>query len=223
MNPKLLGLTGALGTVAAGGSIYLTVQASKHPISHLLVSEKGILLIKDRNDSKWNEAWKRYKDAHNNKWGIKDWNTKKSLQEAPNEFKEECEKRAARKISGTEQQEYQDVKNWCTRPKKVSELLNSEGKKVLLRQNGDDQEWNDSWTKYKEHHENKPVTGGKATYKSDNDLGVSDLSRKAGQSGVPTEYKTACQTKSELHIDESKIMEDPNFQKVKKWCTRDRT
>ncbi|AEG73173.1 hypothetical protein HF1_08360 [Mycoplasma haemofelis str. Langford 1] len=223
MDPKLLGLTGALGTAAAGGGIYWSVQASKQSISSLLASERGVLLIKDRSDSTWNDAWKKYKDSSGNKWGIKDWSAKQSLQDAPDEFKEECEKRASEKVSSVERQEYKDVRNWCTRPKKVVELLNSEGKKVLLSQTGDDKEWNDSWTKYKKHHENKPASGSQVTYKSDDELGVSSFSNKTTQDNAPTEYKTACQTKSELHIDETKITEDPNFQKVEKWCTKDKS
>ncbi|AEG73221.1 hypothetical protein MHF_0964 [Mycoplasma haemofelis Ohio2] len=225
MDPKLLGLTGALGTAAAGGGVYWSMQSSKQPISNLLSSEKALLLITDYSDSKWSDAWKKYKSSNGegNKWGIRDWLTKKDSNEAPTEFKEECKKRAESKVSGKSDQEYQDIKDWCTRPKKISELLSFEGKKVLLSQTGDSEEWGKMWTSYKKHHENGTQAGNSGTtYKTPDELGVSDWTNKAKESSIPNEYKTACQTKAESHIDISKITEDPNFQKVEKWCTRDK-
>ncbi|AEG73266.1 hypothetical protein MHF_1012 [Mycoplasma haemofelis Ohio2] len=224
MDAKFLGLSGALGSAAVGGGIYWSVKGSQESISNLLSSERGILLIKDDSDQKWNDAWKKYRESNNgsNKWGIKNWGEKTGSENAPGEFKRECASRSLVKVSGKEQQEYKDIKAWCTRPKKVSELLDSEGKRVLLNQSGDAGEWKDLWTKYKKHHENTPQSTGSTTYKTSNELDMAKWTEKTSQQDVPEEYKSACQTKSNSYIDETKVTEDTTFKQVVLWCTKEK-
>ncbi|AEW45615.1 hypothetical protein MHC_03775 [Mycoplasma haemocanis str. Illinois] len=225
MNAKVLGLSGVLGSTAVGGGIYLSMRGTQESISNLLSSEKAILPIKESSDPKWNEVWKKYKEFNGgiNKWGLKDWDKQQKETNAPEEFKNACESRSLMKVSNKEQQEYKDVKEWCTRPKKVSELLNSEGKRVLLNQSEDSAEWKNLWTQYKKHHENTPKTGDSTTYKTSDELGVNNWSSKTSQEEAPEEFKNACKTKSESYIDETKITEDQTFKRVMLWCTKAKT
>ncbi|AEW45577.1 hypothetical protein MHC_03585 [Mycoplasma haemocanis str. Illinois] len=224
MNIKLLGLAGSLGTAVVGGGVYLTIRDSSKPISitHLLTSERGLLLLSESNDVKWQDAWKNYRDSHKENgsnnyrekdtWNIKNWSTKKGEDSVPEEFKEECKKRAKLETYGKNNKEYQNVKSWCTRPKKVSELLSSEGKKALLKGNGDEGEWGKSWEKYRAHHQKQPSSGA-INYQDQDELGVSSWTTKRSETNVPNEYKTACQTKSEAYIEVEKVTEDDTFKK----------
>ncbi|CBY92888.1 hypothetical protein HF1_08800 [Mycoplasma haemofelis str. Langford 1] len=233
MDAKLLGLAGSLGTAAVGGGIYFASKDSPKStsISHLLESEKGLLLLSETTDAKWQEAWKRYRDAHKeggsgnykteDLWNIKDWASKQKEDSAPEEFKSECEKRAKLEVLGKDGKEYQNVKSWCTRPKKVSELLSSIGNKVLLNKDGDSGEWSKSWEEYRKHHQKQP-SGSSVSYEDKDELGVSSWTTKSKETGVPTEYKTACQTKADSYIEIEKVTEDTTFKRVEKWCTKPR-
>ncbi|AEG73168.1 hypothetical protein HF1_08300 [Mycoplasma haemofelis str. Langford 1] len=218
MDARILGLAGSLGAVGMGGGAYWAFKDSTKPISSLLSTEKGLLLITQTSDEKWRDAWKNYKGSQN-KWGIKDWSTKQNQDDAPEEFKEACQQKSKLKVSGKDSQEYKDIKAWCTRPKKVSELLSSEGQRVLLSQSGDEKEWGEFWKQYRERHK-KQTTGSSVTYETEDELKVSNWSTSNKNDSVPNEYKTACQTQSNTYINVEQVTNDSTFKKVEKWCTK---
>ncbi|AEW45610.1 hypothetical protein MHC_03750 [Mycoplasma haemocanis str. Illinois] len=229
MHVKTLILFGSLGATATGGGIYLAIKDSPKPISELLSSEAGLLPITNDLDEKWNAAWKNYRDSHKesgsmtyknrDRWNINGWETKKSEDVAPKEFKEACKSQSQSKVYSKNDQKYKDVKSWCTRPKKIRELLNWEGKRILLDATGDGEMWGKSWGEYRKHHE-KSRQASSITYEDSDVLSVAQWQNKRSQEQVPQEYKDACKTKSEEYINMDQVTNDPVFSKVKRWCTK---
>ncbi|AEW45530.1 hypothetical protein MHC_03350 [Mycoplasma haemocanis str. Illinois] len=229
MDLKVVGLVGSVGAAGIGGGVYWSLKDSLKPISSLLSTEKGLLPITQNSDEKWKDAWKSYRDSQKeegsqnyksqDKWNIKDWSTKKGQDDAPEEFKAACQQKFKLEVSGKDSQEYKDVEAWCTRPKKISELLTSEGQRVLLNNSGDEKEWKESWTEYRKAHQKQP-TGSSVTYETNDELGVSNWSTSSKNDSVPNEYKTACQTKSNEYVNIKQVTEDSTFKKVEKWCTK---
>ncbi|AEG73260.1 hypothetical protein MHF_1006 [Mycoplasma haemofelis Ohio2] len=229
MDTKALGLLSSLGAAATGGGIYWAVKDSTKPISQLLSSEKALLLITHDSDEKWDAAWKNYRDAHkeggdtnykdHDKWGIKGWENKRTVDTAPPEFKEECRRQSQLEVYGKDDQKYKDVKAWCTRPKKISELLSWEGERVLLNETGDEEAWGKSWGEYRKRHE-KSRQDSSVTYEDSDELSVNQWQTKRSEEQVPQEYKQSCKTKSGEYINIEQATEDPTFAKVKKWCTK---
>ncbi|CBY93126.1 hypothetical protein HF1_11180 [Mycoplasma haemofelis str. Langford 1] len=225
MDPKMLGLMGGVGAVGAGGAYLAVTNSSKEGqlISELIRSEAFVKpLTKDSKDNaKWDEAWKRYRDTYKNSgdiWGIPNWEQKKDQENAFDEFKNKCEERSKLKVD-SESKEYKDFKNYCARPKTVSELIGEEGKVTLLSKSGnsDGTAWNNAWEVYRKAN----LKEGKNNEYKDSDTWTIGDWATAKQSNTATEnYKTKCETQAGLDIDVSKGLEDTNFINVKNWCTK---
>ncbi|AEW45176.1 hypothetical protein MHC_01550 [Mycoplasma haemocanis str. Illinois] len=221
MNIKILWIVGSLGTIATGSGIYITLkdrQGPVHLISELFQQEKGWKLMNESNDSKWNEAWTRYKEDKN-KWGLPSWGGNKEKTETIEEFKNECKKRSKVKIFDSGQKEYLEVKKYCSRPKKVSELLTEDKTKTLLDKSGDAAQWTSAWDRYKSDHIEK-VSGGTTTYKESNEWGIQGWQSSKPPSPMPEEFKNKCEEKWNSHINPEELTEDKTFKQVKSWCTK---
>ncbi|CBY92373.1 hypothetical protein HF1_03650 [Mycoplasma haemofelis str. Langford 1] len=221
MDIKLLGAVGSLGTVAAGSGIYLTLkdrQTPSHTISELFQQEKGWKLMTESNDSKWDEAWTRYKEDKN-AWGLSTWEKNKEQAKAIEEFKTECGKRIKSKVFDSKQKEYLEVKKYCSRPKKVSELLSEDKTKTLLDKNGDADKWTAAWDQYKKDHIDK-TSGGSNTYKATDEWGIQGWKDSNPPSPMPEAYKSKCEEKWNSHINPEELTEDKTFKQVRSWCTK---
>ncbi|AEW45741.1 hypothetical protein MHC_04425 [Mycoplasma haemocanis str. Illinois] len=225
MNPKLIGLIGGVGVVGAGGA-YLAVSnpfKDKKLMSDLIKSESLLKpLTRDvKDNAKWNEAWKRYRDAHKNignVWNLNNWDQKKGQDDAFEEFKNKCEERSKLKVNSNSQ-EYKDFKNYCARPKTVSELIGEDSRTTLLNKTGnnDSANWNSAWEAYRKAN----LKEGKNNEYKDTDIWAVDGWSTAKQNNTATEnYKTKCETQAALDIDLSKGLEDSNLINVKNWCTK---
>ncbi|AEG73440.1 hypothetical protein MHF_1200 [Mycoplasma haemofelis Ohio2] len=227
MDPKLLGLMGGVGAAGAGGA-YLAVAnpfGEKGELTSELIKSEAFVKPLTKDDAKWNEAWKRYKEAHKvssspdsykekDIWGLSEWTQKKSQDSAFEGFKNECETRSKLRVD-KESQEYKDFKNYCARPKTVSELIGEDGGVTLLSKtgSGEDTQWNDAWKKYKAA--NTSATGANTdTWK------IQDwTSAKDGETAT-SHYKDACEKQANMDIDLTKGLSDTNFVNVKNWCTK---
>ncbi|AEG72667.1 hypothetical protein MHF_0391 [Mycoplasma haemofelis Ohio2] len=229
MNAKLLGAVGSLGAAATSGGMYLAFSGDKEAttsVSELFQKEKGWKLMTASDDSKWNEAWGRYKNDHKSngtyldkdKWRLPNWKNKRDGSEAFLEFKQECEKRTKVAVKDTESQEYQNVKKYCARPKKVSELLTEATSKTLLDKNGDAEAWNASWDKYKQEHL-VSSSGNTVAYKNPDKWGITGWGA-VDTLGVLQGYKDKCEEKWNSHIDPEKLTEDETFKEVLSSCTK---
>ncbi|AEG72671.1 hypothetical protein MHF_0395 [Mycoplasma haemofelis Ohio2] len=229
MDVKMMGAVGSLGAAATGGGFYLAFKGNQNPISisELFKQEKGMKLMTEDNDAKWNEAWVRYRDDHKitdntykdeDSWGISNWKEKRSGGDAFAEFKQECEKKAKVAVQDTKSQEYQNVKKYCSRPKKISELL-SEAGRVLLDKSKDTELWNKSWSNYKLVNV-ESGSGTSAKYKAADTWTVTGWESKRSSDTAPEEYKTQCETKVGGYVDPEKAFEDETFKQVKSWCTK---
>ncbi|AEG72663.1 hypothetical protein MHF_0387 [Mycoplasma haemofelis Ohio2] len=220
-----------MGAAATGGGIYyaLSDDQSSTSISELFKSEKGLKLMTSADDPKWNEAWGNYRKDHKvgnsesykdeDKWRISNWKEKKGEGSAFEEFKKECDKRSKVKVKDTNQPEYQDVKKYCSRPKKISELLSENKGRTLLDKSGDSTLWNKSWEEYKKTNV-QSKTGTAVTYKAQDTWGVEGWSSKQSLTDAPAEYKTKCETKLDSYIDPNKLTQDETFKQVVSWCTK---
>ncbi|AEW45735.2 hypothetical protein MHC_04395 [Mycoplasma haemocanis str. Illinois] len=231
MDMKLLGLMGGLGAVGAGGAAYVAIVnpfKEKENLTSELIKKEALVKPLTRNtgdDSKWNEAWKRYKEAHKvsspentykekDIWGLSEWSKQKGQDNAFEGFKNECESRAKLRIN-RESQEYKDFKNYCARPKTVSELIGEESGTTLLSKSGSGEEaqWNEAWKKYKASNTN-------ATSANTDTWKIQDwASAKSGEVAT-SHYKDACEKQSNMDIDLTKGLLDTNFINVKNWCTK---
>ncbi|AEW45164.1 hypothetical protein MHC_01490 [Mycoplasma haemocanis str. Illinois] len=230
MNVKILGVIVSLGASTTGG-LYLALKKNKSttPITELFKKEKGWKLM-DSNDEKWNEAWERYRNDHKNtgensyrdtdKWGLSNWKDKRNESAAFEEFKRECEKRSKMKISNIEQQEYGDVKKYCSRPKKVLELLSEDTSKKLLDKNRDSEKWKEAWNKYRSYHI-ESTKDNTITYKNQDTWSMKNWSSKnSDANAAPDDYKNECEKRWNSYIDPMKLTEDETFQQVRDWCTK---
>ncbi|AEW45170.1 hypothetical protein MHC_01520 [Mycoplasma haemocanis str. Illinois] len=232
MDIKLLGIIGSLGAVATGGGVYLAFKEKQTSvsISELFKQEKGVkLMTADDDDAKWNEAWIKYRDDHKitgdtnyedeDKWGISNWKEKRSGENAFEEFKQECHKRSKVVVKDTQTQEYKDVKKYCSRPKKVSELLAEEGSKSPLDKDKDTDLWNQSWKDYKKVNA-ESGDGSTVKYKATDTWNIPEWASKQKEGSAPSEYKTTCETKLNSYIVPDKAFEDETFKQVVSWCTK---
>ncbi|AEG72659.1 hypothetical protein MHF_0383 [Mycoplasma haemofelis Ohio2] len=231
MDVKMLGAVGSLGTVATGGGVYFAIKGNQSttPITELFKKEKGWKLMTS-DDEKWNEAWEKYRNDHKNtgvdsyrdtdKWGLSNWKTKRSESSAFEEFKKECEKRSKVEVSSTEQPEYKDVKKYCSRPKKISELLSEDTTKTLLNKSGDTGEWKAAWNKYQSHHIER-TNGNTVTYKNQDTWGMQNWeTKKSDANAAPEDFKNECEKKWSSYINPEKLTQDETFQQVRDWCTK---
>ncbi|CBY93129.1 hypothetical protein HF1_11210 [Mycoplasma haemofelis str. Langford 1] len=233
MDPKMLGLMGGVGAVGAGGAYLAVANSSKEGqlISELIRSEAFVkpLTKNDKDNAKWNEAWKRYRDAHKvsasgseykdkDIWGLSEWGSKRSGNDAFDEFKNKCEEKSRLKVD-SDSQEYRDFKNYCARPKTVSELIGEEGKVTLLKKDGsnDSTAWNAAWEVYRKAN---LKDGQTSEYKDQDIWSVQNWSTDKSSADAKEHYKTKCEEKANLDIDVNQGLKDSNFINVKNWCTK---
>ncbi|CBY92369.1 hypothetical protein HF1_03610 [Mycoplasma haemofelis str. Langford 1] len=229
MDIKLLGAIGSAGTVAAGGGMYLALKDKTTPISELFKQEKGRVLMTDDSDAKWDAAWELYRNDHKvegsttykdvDKWGISNWKDKKGESKAFKEFKDECSKRSKAQVTDTNKQEYLDVKKYCSRPKKVSELLSEDKSLTLLKKGEDAEAWNASWSKYKEAQV-VSKNNNNVTYKTTDTWSMSIWNSKKTDTTAPDDYKDECGKKADSYIVPENLTEDETFKQVRSWCTK---
>ncbi|OAL09961.1 hypothetical protein A6V39_03550 [Candidatus Mycoplasma haematobovis] len=115
----IAGIAGTSIATTAGivSYFYLT---SGYTIKDLLSKEKTKkeALNKDTTDKTgWLPKWKEYsKIPSTNAWNVSNWDKIKSAQDkVPDEFAEECGKRINNKVKSSEDQEYKNFINWCTK------------------------------------------------------------------------------------------------------------
>ncbi|AEW45744.1 hypothetical protein MHC_04440 [Mycoplasma haemocanis str. Illinois] len=233
MDIKLVGLIGGVGAVGAGGA-YLAVSnpfKSGILISELIKSEAFIksLTRNAKDNTKWDEAWKRYKDAHKvsssgseykekDIWELSEWGQKKNGNNAFDEFKNKCEEKSKLKVDSNSQ-EYKDFKNYCARPKTVSELIGEDSSTTLLSKtsNNESAAWDAAWETYRKANLQNGQTN---VYKEQDIWGVQNWSSDKSNGSVTEHYKTKCEEKANLDIDITKGLKDSNFINVKNWCTK---
>ncbi|CBY92927.1 hypothetical protein HF1_09190 [Mycoplasma haemofelis str. Langford 1] len=207
--PMMAGVAG-LSSCAAGLGIYLNSD-NRDTVSSLLEKEPAhVLLSSEDGDSLWNEAWKKYRDSNKDKeldsWKIKNFSANSKSETAIEGLKEACTSRYEDKVDGVKDFRYVNVKSWCTRPKKIFELLAAEKGIILLsKEASNSKAWSDAWADYKKEQ------NGTDTWK------LSNWSSEKGKSEAPDSFKEKCKTQSEMNVNKGK--EDELYVQVKRWCT----
>ncbi|CBY92866.1 hypothetical protein HF1_08580 [Mycoplasma haemofelis str. Langford 1] len=230
MNKRVLTGVGAgmTATVAGVGGLYMyQSEGDSHEepktlttsISQLFQQSKNkVLLTKSSTGEEWNRAWGRYKLSHQDKtsdeWGIPDFSKNQGSYDALPEFQDACTSRHSLEIESTEDINYKRVEDWCTRPKKIAELLGDEEGIELIPETGADSDWTSSWGKYRE---SQKASNG-SSYKETDDWGISSWKEDKDKETLSNGFKSKCLDNSKQDID--KGSEDKLYQQVKSWCTR---
>ncbi|OAL10596.1 hypothetical protein A6V39_00830 [Candidatus Mycoplasma haematobovis] len=157
---KSLGIGVGIATGAAGltGLVgYSTgLFDSNIQISKLLEQEnKYTLLLTSGTDnaSEWETAWNNYKTANTDKalgkdkWKLEGWKVG-GLEQMPANFKSICSQKSQEKIKDKKDPKYQNVIDYCSRPKTLQEVLAKEGIKNLLNTTGEDEAWRTKYATY---------------------------------------------------------------------------
>ncbi|CBY93122.1 hypothetical protein HF1_11140 [Mycoplasma haemofelis str. Langford 1] len=232
MDPKMLGLMGGVGAVGAGGAYLAMTNPFKEEKSAAdLLQKEAFVKPLNKDDAKWNDAWKRYRDAHkvtstggaNNYkeidiWGLSNWAQQKTQENAFDEFKNKCEEKSKLKMDPISK-DYQDFKNYCARPKTISELIGEDDGVTLLSKSGagDGEHWNSAWKKYRASN---LKSGSSSEYNKTDIWTVTGWSSDKSNGTATENYKTKCESQAALDIDVSKGLKDTNFVNVRNWCTK---
>ncbi|AEG73230.1 hypothetical protein MHF_0975 [Mycoplasma haemofelis Ohio2] len=225
MSKAMLAGLGAAGTGVGGLCVYQLSGSDESTkeitisISDLFkASQNKVLLTKTSDASDWNKAWVKYRDANKEReadeWNISGFSGKKTEANAFQEFKDACEGKYSIKVRGAGDSSYRRVDDWCTRPKKISELLESEGGIELIPSDNANDDWTASWKKYREAH--KESQGN--NYKTSDTWTITSWSTDKDNESLSTNFKTKCLEQVKQDVIEGK--EDKLYGEVKNWCTR---
>ncbi|CBY92813.1 hypothetical protein HF1_08050 [Mycoplasma haemofelis str. Langford 1] len=177
-------------------------------------SPNKVLLTPSSSEEDWNRAWSNYKNAHqdtsSDEWKIPNFENQKSTYNVLPAFKDACTGRYSMRAESEEDITYQRISQWCTRAKKVSELLKDEEGIELIPENGDDRYWTTSWIKYRDFH--KSSSNAKDTWEIDS------WEADSKSDNLSDSFKTKCLLQAKQDIVNGK--EDQLYQQVKNWCTK---
>ncbi|AEW45588.2 hypothetical protein MHC_03640 [Mycoplasma haemocanis str. Illinois] len=220
----LIGL-GAAGTGIGGICVYQwsgSDESTKEitiSISDLFKSSQNkVLLTKTSDAGDWNKAWIKYRDANKDReedeWNIVGFSGKKTEDSAFQEFKNACESKYLIKVKEVGDSNYRRVADWCTRPKKISELLESENGRELIPSDNANDDWTASWKKYREAHKE----GSTSSYKSSDTWSIGSWNTDKNSESLSTNFKAKCLENAKKDVVTGK--EDKLYGEVKDWCTR---
>ncbi|CBY92313.1 hypothetical protein HF1_03050 [Mycoplasma haemofelis str. Langford 1] len=219
-----LGAASATATGAAYAGGLFNKNSKEELVSTLLKifhPQKRLITASERSDSKWKEAWKKYKKDNEAKksgedsWSLKGWTKPdaskvNSDEAAPDYFVRECKSRSSQKTSGTSSDLYQNVLKYCTRDTLVSDLISEYGKgKKLLTTSSSEGDWKEVWKLYRDQN--------KANNKSVDDWKFSDWGAKKEGDTLPTDYQKKCSEKS---LEPAFEIGDVKYLNVLTWCSK---
>ncbi|AEW45547.1 hypothetical protein MHC_03435 [Mycoplasma haemocanis str. Illinois] len=214
------------GCVGAGGYCIYRFHNSHENRTELTTSvselfkksRNKVLLTSSSTVEEWNSAWIRYRDANKTQvsdvWNISGFSSKTTESNAFQEFKNTCESKYSLRVKGTEDINYKRIQDWCTRPKKIKELLMDEKEVEFIPENGADSDWKASWNTYREAHKESNGT----SYKATDTWTLTNWSNDKGNDTLSTNFKSKCLEQAKKDIVNGK--EDELYTQVKSWCTR---
>ncbi|OAL10599.1 hypothetical protein A6V39_00845 [Candidatus Mycoplasma haematobovis] len=198
------GVAGVAGIVAHSKGLF----NSNTQISELLEQENKYALLPANSgeyEAEWDAAWKRYADNSNNTPSKKDkWNIPAeeglSAEKASQTFKNVCQQKATEKVKARTDQKYIDITNYCSRPKKLSEVLNKEGIE-LLATTGKEVEWKAKFNSYKTS--NNQIPGATSASATDEEQHF-------------TKLREGCKVASDIKTTDNNYSK--TYAAVKEWC-----
>ncbi|OAL09790.1 hypothetical protein A6V39_05025 [Candidatus Mycoplasma haematobovis] len=207
-----------LGTtikVGAGVAVLTAVSASSYfirgyynteRITHRITNGGMTLLTSWDDDKEWLKRWKEYLNGDKNVWQLADYaQAKANSNVVPKSFKNKCSDSAYLAIEGNESL-FSQVKDYCTKSFKITDLLKEE-KVTLLKQGDSNDLWKAAWGKYLNDNKNS------------NPLEIDkwNLSITKNKNNLPSDYSSKCINTQGREV---RTKRDQHFISVKNWCTQ---
>ncbi|AEW45787.1 hypothetical protein MHC_04655 [Mycoplasma haemocanis str. Illinois] len=212
MSYLVKGLIGAAGCSGICGGGYLLSQSLKgnednRATAKTLITSSGRTLL-DASSNQWVDRWSEYVKEISNPLGIVGYDEKsKTVNQAPEEFKNACLSKVNEKVSGEEDRLFQALAKHCVQMTTISDLIDSVGKVSLdSTPSKDGAEWTAAWGNY-------------VKYSEDNKWGLDKWEEEKGKNTVPESFKTKCKAKKD---GKAFGVKDVEFKNYVDWCTKDK-